>query len=100
VELSDIVSIFFTGLGVVFFIAGTVGLVRFPDVYTRLHALTKADNIGLGMVTLGLAVKVASIDLLFKLILIWLVILFSSATCGYLIAFAGIKMQVAPWKKQ
>jgi len=34
--------------GAVFFLAGTLGLLRFPDVYTRLHALTKADNLGLG----------------------------------------------------
>ena len=31
---------------VFFFVGGTVGLLRFPDVYSRLHALTKADNIG------------------------------------------------------
>ena len=33
--------------GLVFFLAGTVGLLRFPDAYTRLHALTKADNLAL-----------------------------------------------------
>lgn len=34
-------------LGVVFFLAGTLGLLRFPDVFTRLHSLTKADNVEL-----------------------------------------------------
>ena len=33
--------------GAGFFVAGAVGLLRFPDVYTRLHALTKVDNLGL-----------------------------------------------------
>jgi multicomponent Na+:H+ antiporter subunit G len=37
-------------VGAFFFFAGTVGLLRFPDVYTRLHALAKADNLGLGFV--------------------------------------------------
>src|SRR3990172_10797334 len=37
-----------------FFFAGTIGLLRFPDVYTRLHALTKADNLGLGLTIAGL----------------------------------------------
>ena len=32
--------------GAFFFLAGTVGLLRFPDLLTRLHALTKADNLG------------------------------------------------------
>ena len=40
--------------GVVFFVAGTVGLLRFPDPLSRLHALSKADNLGLGLVALGL----------------------------------------------
>jgi len=39
--------------GAFFFLAGTVGLLRFPDALSRLHALTKADNLGLGLV-LGL----------------------------------------------
>ena len=34
--------------GAFFFLAGTVGLLRFPDALSRLHALTKADNLGLG----------------------------------------------------
>lgn len=48
-----------TGAG--FYLAGTVGLMRFPDVYTRLHALTKADNLGLGFVVLGLALQAGSL---------------------------------------
>ena len=40
--------------GAFFFLAGTVGLLRFPDSLTRLHALTKADNLGLGLIVLGL----------------------------------------------
>ena len=43
--------------GAFFFLAGTVGLLRFPDVYNRLHALTKADNLGLGLVVAGLAIQ-------------------------------------------
>lgn len=41
--------------GVVFFTAGTIGLIRFPDTRSRLHALTKADNLGLSLVLLGVA---------------------------------------------
>ena len=50
----DIFSIVAIGAGSFFFLAGTVGLLRFPDALTRLHALTKADNLGLGLVVLGL----------------------------------------------
>ena len=46
--------------GAGFFLAGTVGLLRFPDVYTRLHALTKADNVGLGLIIAGLVLQAES----------------------------------------
>jgi len=48
--LSDYLSTALLIAGAVFFLAGTLGLLHFPDVYTRLHALTKADNVGLGLV--------------------------------------------------
>ncbi|MGY4331752.1 monovalent cation/proton antiporter MnhG/PhaG subunit [Bradyrhizobium sp. LB7.2] len=51
----DIMTIACVSTGAFFFLAGTVGLLRFPDTLTRLHALTKADNLGLGFVVLGVA---------------------------------------------
>ena len=47
--LLDIVTIIAVSAGALFFLAGTVGLLRFPDSLSRLHALTKADNLGLGL---------------------------------------------------
>ncbi len=49
----DIFTILAVLAGAFFFFAGTVGLLRFPDPLTRLHALTKADNLGLGLVVIG-----------------------------------------------
>jgi multicomponent Na+:H+ antiporter subunit G len=72
--------------GTLFFLAGSIGMVRFPDVYTRLHALTKADNLGLGFVVLGMAVQADSITSVLKLLLIWLLSLVASATMSFLIA--------------
>ena len=74
------------GAGAFFFLAGTVGLLRFPDTLTRLHALTKADNLGLGLVVLGLLPHVDGVLNGFKLIVIWLLVLLSSADAGLLIA--------------
>ena len=52
--LLDIVTVIAVSAGALFFLAGTVGLLRFPDSLSRLHALTKADNLGLGLIVLGL----------------------------------------------
>jgi multicomponent Na+:H+ antiporter subunit G len=70
----------------VFFLAGTVGLLRFPDTLTRLHALTKADNLGLGLVVLGLLPHVDSVASGLKLVAIWFLALLASAAASRLIA--------------
>ena len=78
-------------LGLVFFAFGTVGLLRFPDVYSRLHALTKADNLGLGLVIVGLMLRAPSWLAVAKLFLIWLLVLISSATACYLVAHSALR---------
>jgi multicomponent Na+:H+ antiporter subunit G len=82
----DAISAGLLVVGAVFFLAGTVGLLRFPDVYTRLHALTKADNVGLGFVVLGLAVRADSAIELAKLGIVWLLVMVSSSLSSQLIA--------------
>ena len=81
------------GAGAVFFLAGSVGLLRFPDVFTRLHALTKADNLGLGLVMAGVALQASSWTLVVKLVLVWLLVLVSSATVCVVIAGAVRRRQ-------
>lgn len=71
--------------GSYFFLAGTVGLMRFPDVLTRLHGVTKADNLGLGLIVLGLALQSGSLFTSVKMLLIWLFIMLAGATSCYLI---------------
>ena len=79
--------------GLFFFVAGTAGLLRFPDTLTRLHALTKADNLGLGLVVLGLLPRVDGALAGAKLIVIWALVLFASAAASQLIARAARRDQ-------
>jgi multicomponent Na+:H+ antiporter subunit G len=83
--------------GIPFFLLGTLGLLRFPDVYTRLHALAKADNVGLGLVCIGLGVQSGSVALLLKLVLIWVLMLIASATVAGLIARTALARGLRPW---
>ena len=82
----DVMTIAAVSAGAVFFLAGTVGLLRFPDTLTRLHALTKADNLGLGLVVLGLLPQTGSLRDGLKLVSIWLLVLLAGATVSQLIA--------------
>lgn len=84
--------------GVAFFIIGTLGLLRFPDVYTRVHALTKADNLGLGLIVFGLLPSAGSVAAAVKLLLVWGLALIASATAGYLVARAARRNGLAPWR--
>jgi multicomponent Na+:H+ antiporter subunit G len=72
--------------GAFFFLAGTIGLLRFPDALSRLHALTKADNLGLGLVVLGLLLQADGLFAALKLIGVWLLTLLAGATVTQLIA--------------
>jgi multicomponent Na+:H+ antiporter subunit G len=74
--------------GAFFFFSGTVGLLRFPDPLTRLHALTKADNLALGLVVIGLMPRAESALSAFKLIVIWILVLLSGASTAQLIGRA------------
>jgi len=85
--------------GVGFFLVGSIGLLRFPDVYTRVHALTKADNLGLGLIVLALLPGADSIAAGLKLLLIWLLALVASACAGYLVARAARRRGVTPWRE-
>ncbi len=82
----DIFTVIAVTAGAFFIMAGTVGLLRFPDALTRLHALTKADNLGLGLIVLGLLPRVSGpLDAL-KLVVMWLLVQLAGATAAQLIA--------------
>ena len=87
-------------VGGFFFFAGTVGLLRFPDVYSRLHALAKADNLGLGCILFGLALQAESLAAALKLLLIWPLVMAASASIGFAIARRAHRLGIAPWRKR
>jgi len=77
--------------GMLFFLAGAVGLLRFPDAPSRVHALTKADNLGLGLIVFGLLFQSSALLPALELIAVWLLVLFSSAAAGQLIAAIAVR---------
>lgn len=83
---AEILGLAAIGGGLAFFAAGSVGLLRFPDAATRLHALTKADTLGLGLVALGAGLHLDAWQAWLRLGLIWAFVLLASATASHLIA--------------
>lgn len=97
-NLLDGLSVLLIVCGVGFFLAGTLGLLRFPDAYTRLHALTKADNVGLGLITLGLMWQVEALAEGLLLLLIWGLVVLAGASNGQLLATAARDSRVTATK--
>ena len=90
-NIADGFTVVFTLAGLFFFFSGTLGLMRFPDVFSRLHALTKADSLGLGLIVLGLLPQVASLFDALQLILTWVFVMISGAVSSYLVANFGLR---------
>jgi multicomponent Na+:H+ antiporter subunit G len=82
----DLVSTLLLVISIFFFTAGTVGLIRLPDLHSRLHALTKADNVGLGFAVAAVLLQSPSIPSAFKLALVWVLIMAAATNVCFLIA--------------
>jgi len=95
----DYLGLSLVAAGLPFFLSGTVGLLRFPDIYTRLHALTKADNVGLFLIIAGLAMQADSIFVAGKLLLIWLLVLTASSASCHLVARSARQKGLSPWRR-
>jgi len=87
----DLVGLVLVVLGIAFFVAGSIGLLRLPDLHSRLHALTKADNLGLGLLCAGLAFLDGGVLFAVKLFLVWLLVLAASAATAHLIAQQALR---------
>ena len=83
--MSEILALLLVYTGLFFFAAGSIGLLRLPDLHTRLHALTKADNLGLGLLVAGLAIYIGSLMTAVKLLLVWALVLAASAAGAHLL---------------
>lgn len=99
-SIAEALSVLLILAGAFFFLAGTVGLLRFPDVYTRLHALTKADNVGLGLVALGLTLRAPHWAAVAKLLLVWALALLTGTTVGQLVGRAADRAGIRPWERR
>lgn len=86
------------GLGAAFFLAGTLGLLRLPDFYSRVHAVAKCDTVGAGAILLAAAVYVAPHPETLKILVLLLLVLLSSPTSGHALARAAHDAGLEPWQ--
>lgn len=91
--------------GLFFFTGGCVGILRFPDFYSRLHPAGKLDTLGLilTMTALGLynlnELTVGNFLTSFKMVLIIVFVFLASPTATHAIVDAGVRAGLTPWTK-
>ncbi len=83
------ISSLFIFAGVFFFAVGVAGLLRFPDIYSRLHATTKCDTLGAGLILIGLAIQ-GTADVALKLVIIIVLLWICNPTAAHVIARASL----------
>ena len=95
----QIAGIIFIVCGAFFFLTATIGLLRFPDFYTRMHATGKGDTLGSLLVLFGLALYHGFTLESTKIILIAVFIFITSPTATHAIAKAALVNKVPLWTK-
>ena len=101
----DIIVMILMGCGLIFFTGGGVGILRFPDFYSRLHPAGKLDTMGSLFMMLGLALfnlhhfTLGELLTSLKIILIVVFVFIASPTAIHAIVDAGVRAGLKPWIK-
>lgn len=82
--------------GLFFVLAGTLGVLRLPDFYTRLHAAGMTDTLGAELVLLGLIIQSGFTQMSLKLLLVAFFLLITSPTATHAVAHAAYKAGLKP----
>jgi len=82
--------------GLFFVLAGTLGVLRLPDFYTRLHAAGMTDTLGAELILLGLIIQSGLTQMSLKLLLVAFFLLLTSPTATHAIAYAAHKAGLEP----
>ena len=84
--------------GLFFMITGTIGVLRMPDVYTRLHAAGMTDTMGAGFLILGMCLQAGVGLLALRLILVYVFLTFTSPIGTHALARAALSGGVKPYR--
>jgi multicomponent Na+:H+ antiporter subunit G len=92
----DILSWILLLAGGLFCVVGGVGLLRMPDFYTRVHAASVTDTLGVGLILLGLILQAGWTLVMAKLVIIGLLIFFTSPAATHALARAALGRGLEP----
>lgn len=94
----EILTIILIISGIFFFVVGTIGIIRLPDFFTRMHAAGNYDTLGIFLVLLGLVIHLGLTITSLKILLIALFIYITSPIATHSIARAALKNNIPFWQ--
>ena len=97
VDLFDIIGGALAIAGAVLSILGAIGVLRFPDVYTRIHAASITDTGGASLMILGLCLIAGLSAVTMKLIIVWVFLMLTTPTAAHALANAAFSAGHTPW---
>jgi len=96
----SIVALIFMFSGFFFIVVTALGVIRFPDFYTRLHAAGKGDTLGIGLFIMGLALYNGFNLLSLKLLVIVLFVFLANPIGCHALSRAAFKSGLEPWTRE
>lgn len=98
-SIIQVSSAIFILIGTGFMLVASIGILRFPDFYIRMSAITKATSLGLGFILGGAAIYFNTLEVILKAIAILSFIVLTSPISAYIIAKAASIIKVPFWEK-
>ncbi|RZN38834.1 MAG: monovalent cation/H(+) antiporter subunit G [Methanosarcinales archaeon] len=97
--ITNVLTVMLLLIGAFFMLAGTIGFVRFPDFYSRMHATGKCDTLGEGLMLVALIIYGGVTFVSVKILFLIAFILLANPTSTHAIAKAAYDVGLEPWRK-
>ena len=98
IQAINLLSGVFLSIGALFILVGSIGLLRMPDVFTRMHAAGITDTIGAAAIILGLMLLAGWSNVLIKLLLVLIFLMLLNPTACHALARATGHGVRSPWQ--
>jgi multicomponent Na+:H+ antiporter subunit G len=100
IELQNILTVFFIVVGSFFMMIGSIGVIRLPDFFTRSHATSKSDTLGIMLIVVGLMVYEGFCLNSLKLLIIFVFVAVANPVGAHALARAALSYGIKPWFKK
>ncbi|TYB97630.1 MAG: monovalent cation/H(+) antiporter subunit G [Kosmotoga sp.] len=98
-SILDVITLIFLLAGSFFMLVASIGMIRLPDFYTRMHAGGKADTLGQGLIFLGLIIYEGFTLISLKMLIIFVFIFIANPTATHAVAKAAYKGGLKIWSR-